>query len=319
MRNSADTPANSSTGTSSVIDAARITRRFGDKTAVDHVSLKVGAGEIFGLLGPNAAGKSTMIRLLSGIIQPDGGGASVLGYDLVSQRERIKASIGYVAQSFALYPELSVLENIDFYSAIYQPISKAARQQLLADYGLEQFAGQRAGQLSGGYKRRLSIACAMAHDPELIFFDEPTAGIDPVTRKQLWEQFYNMAAEGKTLFVTTHYMEEAERCSRLAFLHHGRLVAQGSPTEIIASFGERQVYTCAIAYHPALSHALQSMPGVQVLNQYGKQLRIITDMSVSADSLQRFICGYVGEAVLTIAKAAIEDVFIALTQEVRES
>ncbi|MCF7821776.1 MAG: ABC transporter ATP-binding protein [Mariprofundaceae bacterium] len=303
-----------------VIDTENMSKRFGEITAVDGIHLSIPKGEIFGLLGPNAAGKSTVIRLLSGILDPDSGGARVLGYDLVTEREKIKASIGYVAQSFALYPELTVAENLDFYSAIYVPISKESQEKLLQEYGLEKFSNHRAGLLSGGYKRRLSIACALAHDPELIFLDEPTAGIDPVTRKELWEQFYILAAKGKTLFVTTHYMEEAERCNRLAFIHHGRVVAQGSPSTMISSFVGRNIYTAPTRHSSGLAAALLAMPGVQVLNQFGDQLRIITDASLKSGPLEAAInrqCG--GHVKVRQVQPDIEDVFISLTHEEKPS
>ena len=191
----------------------RLCKQFGPIIAVDHIDFSVHRGQIFGLLGPNAAGKSTTIRLLAGIILADAGTVTILGLDLTSQISRIKYRIGYVAQHFALYPELTVAENLAFYSGLYRPKGHADLTGLLATCGLTPFAGQLAGKLSGGYKRRLSIACALTHDPELIFLDEPTAGIDPVTRKELWDLFYDLAASGRTLFVTTHYMEEAERCN----------------------------------------------------------------------------------------------------------
>ncbi|MCR4346895.1 MAG: ABC transporter ATP-binding protein [Sulfuricaulis sp.] len=263
------------------IAANNLVKRFGAVLAVNSVSLSIPPGEIFGLLGPNAAGKSTLIRLLSGILSADGGNAEILGYDLATHAEAIKKRIGYVAQHFALYPELTVAENLDFYSAIYQPITDAEQARLLEQYGLAPYRHRRAGQLSGGYKRRLSIACAMAHDPKLIFLDEPTAGIDPVTRKELWESFYALAASGKTLFVTTHYMEEAERCHRLAFINKGGLVGEGTPTQIRGLLKDYRVYACRLHYDPAVVAALSGMDGVLVLNQFGEELRIITDAAMA--------------------------------------
>ena len=203
------------------IETRNLSRRFGDSLAVDKLSLSINSGEIFGLLGPNAAGKSTTIRLLAGILRADSGKASILGYDLFEQTELIKQHIGYVAQQFSLYPDLTVIENIAFYAGLYGVDDSGRLQELLDIYNLNQFKDKSAGLLSGGYKRRLAIACATAHDPELIFLDEPTAGIDPLSRKELWDLFYALSTDGKTLFVTTHYMEEAERCNRLAFLSHG--------------------------------------------------------------------------------------------------
>lgn len=204
------------------IETHNLSRQFGDFIAVDKLDLSIKSSEIFGLLGPNAAGKSTTIRVLAGILSPTMGEASILGLNLFTQTERIKRRIGYVAQNFALYPDLTVNENITFYAGLYGINDKNRIHEMLSLYGLILFKDKSAGLLSGGYQRRLAMACATTHDPGVIFLDEPTAGIDPVTRKELWDLFYSLSTIGKTLFVTTHYMEEAERCHRLAFLNHGK-------------------------------------------------------------------------------------------------
>ncbi len=297
-----------------IIEVKQLTKQFGENRAVNGINISIPKGEIFGLLGPNAAGKSTTIRLLSGILGMDEGEANILGYDLKTEREKIKARIGYVAQFFALYPELTARENLDFYSAIYPGNDGEEDEQLLQTYGLSSVADQRAGELSGGYKRRLSIACAMAHDPELIFLDEPTAGIDPVTRKELWEQFYTLASEGKTLFVTTHYMEEAERCNQLAFIHRGNLVADGTPSDLISSLDEYLVFVAPVRHDGPLSRSLMDVTGVQLLNQFGEELRIVASQSVDRDALQRLLAPY-GVESLRQGQASIEDVFMLLTRE----
>jgi len=297
-----------------IIETDSITKRFEDVVAVNGVDLTVEKGEIFGLLGPNAAGKSTTIRLLSGIIALDGGSANVLGYDLATQTEQIKQRIGYVAQSFALYPELTAAENLTFYSALYQGADGNGQKELLESFGLSHYRNHRAAELSGGYKRRLSIACALAHDPELIFLDEPTAGIDPVTRKDLWDDFYNLAAAGKTLFVTTHYMEEAERCNRLAFIHKGKLVATGSPAAIRESLHGKMVYACRVRHDPAMVQKIKSIDGVIVLNRFGEQLRIVTESGVDEESLRSAVGQSAVESdELRIVPTTIEDAFITLT------
>lgn len=302
------------------IEVNGLSRTFNDHAAVDQLSFNVPRGQIFGLLGPNAAGKSTTIRMLSGIIRVDAGSAKVLNFDLQQDVEQIKARIGYVAQEFALYPELTVLENLSFYANIYSRLGKAEKMALLETYGLTAMVNKRAGLLSGGYKRRLSIACAMAHDPELIFLDEPTAGIDPVTRKELWEQFYALAAAGKTLFVTTHYMEEAERCHQLAFLHHGKLVASGSPSSMVQSFTDYAVYNVPISHHPEFVHALEHLKGLLVINQFGEEMRLIADDSLELESLDNLLKehGFV-EISAQKAQPTIEDVFITYTREVKAS
>jgi len=291
-------------------------KRFGDTAAVNGVSLSIGKGEIYGLLGPNAAGKSTIIRLLAGILALDGGRARILGFDLASESERVKRGIGYVAQHFGLYPELTVGENLDFYSAVYDQRSTDGKRILLERYDLKRFSSQRAGALSGGYKRRLSIACALAHDPQLVFLDEPTAGIDPVTRKELWDGFYDLAAEGKTLFVTTHYMEEAERCSTVAFLNKGRKIAEGTPAEIRSMIGSRIVFAARSRYESAMQASIMRVSGVQLLNRIGEELRIIAGEDVDEGRLRQVVDQYLLPAQsLRRVAPSIEDVFIALTRE----
>ena len=296
------------------IETQHLTRKFGDFVAVDAVDLSINSGEIFGLLGPNAAGKSTIIRLLAGILRPSSGEASILGLNLFTQTEEIKRLIGYVAQYFALYPDLTVYENIEFYGGLYGIDDQKRLQRQLELYDLVQFKNKNAGLLSGGYKRRLAMACATTHDPELIFLDEPTAGIDPVTRKELWELFYQLSTTGKTLFVTTHYMEEAERCNRLAFLNQGRLVAQGTPGEIRASLTNQQVYSCEISHNPELTDALINFPGIELVNQFGSELRIIASTLVKFDELEKLIAHYHAKAFqLTAVSPSIEDAFMSLT------
>lgn len=301
---------------SAVIDAQGLTKQFGANVAVNHIDLSVSRGQIFGLLGPNAAGKSTTIRMLIGIILPDAGTVQVLGRDLLTETTSIKEHTGYVAQHFALYPELTVTENLSFYTGLYQHTSKNDLQHLLDKYGLMQFANQRAGTLSGGYKRRLSIACAVSHEPDLIYLDEPTAGIDPVTRKDLWEQFYDLAAAGKTLFVTTHYMEEAERCHQLAFIHQGKLVAHDTPERIKQSLQGYKVFASRVNYDPLLSKTLKSMDKIYVLNQFGEELRIVTDDSVTPAQLNACIKKNTGLDVKILeVPVNIEDAFMTLTRD----
>ena len=252
---------------------------------------------------------------MAGILRADEGEASVLGFDLLTEAEQIKRRIGYVAQHFALYADLDVEENIAFYGGLYGVDDPQRVEALLELYELGRFRHRRAGQLSGGYQRRLAMAAATMHDPELIFLDEPTAGIDPVTRKELWDLFYALATAGKTLFVTTHYMEEAERCHRLAFLNRGRLIAQGSPAEIRDSLDQR-VYQARIPHNPDLNRELLQIDGVELVNQFGGDLRIIASQAVTADSLQRVIDSYYPAAGEVAAVAtSIEDAFMSITSQ----
>lgn len=296
-----------------------LTRRFGATTAVAPLDLEVKAGEIFGMLGPNAAGKSTTIRMLAGILAPSDGTAAILGMDLGSGLERIKRRIGYVAQGFSLYGDLTTRENIDFYASLYGIDDDTLITNQLEAYSLERFADRRASHLSGGYRRRLAIACATTHDPDLIFLDEPTAGIDPVTRKELWDLFYRLADSGKTLFVTTHYMEEAERCHRLGFLDRGCLVAQGTPEGIRGSLAEMDVFAARVDYRPALHRALETLPSVILVNQFGSELRLVVQRGALDGEAGSIIGQHLApDTTLSKVQPTMEDAFMTLTGKARE-
>ena len=298
-----------------MIDASQLSKSFNNHKAVDKVSLKIGSGVIFGLLGPNAAGKTTVIRMLCGIITADEGEVLINGMDI----NHAKARFGYVAQYFGQYEELSVWENIKFYARMYNITDKAWLATLLKRYGLEEFKQQRAGTLSGGYKRRLALVCALTHDPDVLFLDEPTAGIDPVTRKILWDDFYRLSAEGKTLFITTHYMEEAQRCHQLAFISSGKIVAEGTPDTIRDALGDARVYLSKIPYQPELRDALLELKGMILVNQFGNELRIVVKPELTLSQLETTIKSVTEKPFkLEITEPDLEDVFIALTQKKAE-
>jgi ABC-2 type transport system ATP-binding protein len=217
---------------------------FGSRVAVEGLELSIRRGEVFGLLGPNGSGKTTTIRMLCGLMAPTGGTATVVGHDVINEPEQIRRKIGYMSQRFGLYDDLTVAENIRFYGSIYGLRGAARRErtaELLHDLGLEPRAGQLAGELSGGWKQRLTLACATAHRPAMLFLDEPTAGVDPASRRLFWQWIYALAQQGTTILVTTHYMDEAERCQRLAFLSRGHLIAVGTVAEVLAQFGQPSI------------------------------------------------------------------------------
>ena len=215
-------------------------RRFGDVVAVRSLDLDIAAGEVFGLLGPNGSGKTTTIRMLCGLLDPSAGTARVAGVEVTESPERIKQRIGYMSQKFGLYEDLTVRENLDFYAGIYglRPADRKIRvEEVVKFIGLERRVGQLAGTLSGGWKQRLALACAILHRPAVLFLDEPTAGVDPAARRTFWRTIYELAQGGTTVIVTTHYMDEAERCGRLGMMSNGHLIALGTPAEVAAQVG----------------------------------------------------------------------------------
>lgn len=215
--------------------AHELTKQFDAFVAVDHISLTMERGEIFGLLGPNGAGKTTTIRILLGLLAPTSGSASVLGHDVVKESEQIRAHSGYVSQKFALYPDLTVAENFNFYAGVYDVPRKkinSRRSELLEQVGLSGHEQERVSALAGGSRQRLALACALSHEPQFLFLDEPTAGVDALSRRALWDLVYELAERGTSILVTTHYMDEAENCQRLAFIYQGRIVAEGTPHDI---------------------------------------------------------------------------------------
>lgn len=234
----------------SAIRTVKLRKTFGDIVAVDSLDLEVRRGEVFGLLGPNGSGKTTTIRMLCGLMPPSSGDITVVGVDAVKDPEAVRRRIGYMSQRFGLYDDLSVRENFRFYAGLYglRGSARAAREaELFGQLGLTPRAKQLAGTLSGGWKQKLSLACATAHHPDLVFLDEPTAGVDPAARRGFWDLIHELARGGMTILVTTHYMDEAVRCDRLGFLSRGRLIALGTPDEVTAQFGEASVEDVFIA------------------------------------------------------------------------
>jgi drug efflux transport system ATP-binding protein len=226
------------------VEAHELTKRFGSFTAVDHISFQVHPGEIFGFLGPNGAGKSTTIRILCGLLRPTDGSASVAGFDVSTATESIRQNIGYMSQKFSLYDDLRVEENIDFFSGIYsvpQDRREARKEYVLRMAGLQNRRNSMTGILSGGWKQRLALGCAILHEPPILFLDEPTSGVDPIARRSFWDLIYQLSEQGRTIFVSTHHMDEAEYCHRIALMHAGKIVAIGAPSELKRKLGSKSM------------------------------------------------------------------------------
>jgi ABC-type multidrug transport system ATPase subunit len=307
---------------SSVIKAEGLTKKFGRLVAVDDVSLDIEAGEIFGFLGPNGSGKSTVIRMLCGLLQPSAGSAQLDGLDVVRQTEEVKRRIGYMSQRFSLYEDLTVEENLDFYSAIYgfgRSERDDRRKMVVALAGLEDRLAQLAGTLSGGYKQRLALACSLLHRPKILFLDEPTAGIDPVARREIWDLLFRLAGEGTTLFVTTHYMDEAERCSRVAYIYLSKLIALGRPQELkklpeITPGGSAWYEISCDDSTQALA-LLREHPAVRDATIFGDAIHALAGGETNAGALESYLRGRgVGQVHCRAARPSLEDVFVTLTR-----
>jgi ABC-2 type transport system ATP-binding protein len=300
-----------------------LTRRFGRVVAVDHVDLQVRSGELYGFLGPNGAGKSTTLRMLCGILEPTEGGGQVLGIDLVAEPERVKSAIGYMSQRFSLYDDLTVEENLTFYARVYMvaPAERGPRTRRmirLADLvGRER---QLAGQLSGGYRQRLALACALVHGPRLIFLDEPTAGVDPVSRRTFWALIRRLADEGTTIVVTTHYMDEAELCDTLGFIYQGRLIAQGSPSHIKTEAFRRTVVEVEPDTLRVAADALTERGEIEEVVRVGTRLRLIMADGFGSDDVRAFLAadGLTARWVQEV-EPSVEDLFVSFVDKERKA
>ena len=298
-------------------------KRFGDFQAVNKVSFQVKRGEIFGFLGPNGAGKSTTIRMLCGILAPTAGKANVIGFDVFREAEQIKSHIGYMSQKFSLYEDLTVEENIDFYSGIYRipkEDKKTRKDWVIKMSGLEEHRSSLTAILPGGWRQRLALGCALLHKPPVIFLDEPTSGVDPISRRNFWDLIYQLAAEGVTVFVTTHYMDEAEYCDRLAMIYRGELVAIGTPDELKIRYMNADILNLEC---PDPFKMLQVVTGISVIKEaalFGRGLHLtVADsqaaMPVIVTALQAQKADYTR---LEKIRPSLEDVFVAII-EARDS
>jgi ABC-type multidrug transport system ATPase subunit len=304
-----------------MISCDALTKRFGHFTAVDQVSFAVARGSIFGFLGPNGSGKSTVIRMLCGLLEPSEGRATIAGFDVARQTEEIKHLIGYMSQKFSLYDELTVRENLMFYSRLYGLHGAALakrRDELIALTHLEPYLDRRAALLSGGWRQRLAMACALVHHPRVLFLDEPTAGIDPVARRELWDLLFAFSSQGITLFVTTHYMDEAERCSHVGYIYLSKLVVCGEPDElkqlpVVNPPGTRRIdVTCD---HVTVGlQAVRQLPGVRAATVFGQSMHLLVDEGMSEQTiLTRLAEVKIPHADIRPIAPSLEDVFVALT------
>jgi ABC-type multidrug transport system ATPase subunit len=307
--------------TETMIQCEGLTKRFGHFTAVDHVSFSVGKGSIFGFLGPNGSGKSTVIRMLCGLLEPSVGRGTIAGFDVARETDKIKNLIGYMSQKFSLYDELTVHENLTFYSRLYGLRGAALvkrRDELIAMTHLGPYLNRRAALLSGGWRQRLAMACSLVHKPQVLFLDEPTAGIDPVARRELWDLLFEFSSQGITLFVTTHYMDEAERCSHVGYIYMSKLVVCGEPDDlkqlpVVNPPGTRRIdVTCD---HVTVGlQAVRRLPGVRGATVFGQSMHLLVDEGMSEDSIRKELAKHnIPHADIRPIAPSLEDVFVALT------
>ncbi len=302
------------------VQVVELTKRFGDFTAVDHINFTIERGEIFGFLGPNGAGKTTTIRMLLGLLQPTEGEATVLGYDIITQSEEIRRRIGYMSQRFTLYQDLTVSENLEFYGRTYGVRGKelAQRKEFVIDMaGLKGHERELAKNLAGGWKQRLALGTAILHEPEMLFLDEPTAGVDPISRQAFWNFLYHLAEEGTTIFVTTHYMDEAEHCHNLGLIHHGRIIAQGTPQSIKEKHMKGEVLEIECQRADVALAALRELSLFEEVALYGSLIHLVAQVVEEYKPLIEETLRQKGAGLrsMDLIAPSLEDVFISSIKE----
>jgi ABC-2 type transport system ATP-binding protein len=302
----------------SVIAVEGLTKRFGDKTAVDHVSLTVERGEIVGFLGPNGSGKTTTIRMICGLLTPDEGTGTVLGFDVAGDGLSIKREVGYMTQRFSLYEDLTIAENLDFVARLYDLEPRAEHvARTLDSLGLTSRRDQLAGTLSGGWKQRLALAACIMHSPKLLLLDEPTAGVDPKARRDFWDEIHRLAADGLTVLVSTHYMDEAERCHRIAYISYGRLIAVGTVDDVVQ--GSNLVTLVVSGPNPgSLVDRISRLDGVEQVAPFGATLHVVGTDRGRIERALAPIAGMPGYSVTT-GQTSLEDVFIKFMGDARDN
>ncbi len=301
-----------------VIDVAGVTKRFGDKTVVNAIDLQVRRGEIYGFLGPNGSGKTTFIRMLCGLLTPEAGSGTCVGFDVLHQQREIRLHVGYMTQKFSYYEDLSIRENLDFIARIYDvPDRSTVVDRSIERLGLSGRSAQLAGQLSGGWKQRLALAACLIHSPQLLLLDEPTAGVDPKARREFWDEIHRLAAEGLTVLITTHYMDEAERCHRLAYIAYGNLLARGTVAEVIAAARLTTWEVTGPGLQPLADH-LRGQPGVEQVVPFGNTLHI---SGRDPARLEAALAPWRGNGTQqwTRIPCGLEDAFISLMDEAKDN
>ncbi|MBU0548633.1 MAG: ABC transporter ATP-binding protein [Candidatus Omnitrophica bacterium] len=295
-------------------------KKFGDFTAVNHINFEVKQGEIFGFLGPNGAGKSTTIRMLCGIYTPTSGSGSVGGFDIIKEQYKIKEHIGYMSQKFSLYDDLTVEENIDFYSRIYNIPEKERerrKDETIQLAGIADFRSRLTSTLSGGWKQRLALGCAIIHQPKIIFLDEPTSGVDPITRANFWSVIKEMAAQGRTIFVTTHYMDEAENCNRLVMIYHGTMIAMGSPEEMKTKVMKQEILEIIMPQAQMWLEKIVQLESIKDTALFGVNIHAVAyDAQKATLDLKKLFEGEgMSDYSVNKIKASLEDVFVSLIED----
>lgn len=304
---------------SPTVQAVELEKRFGDFVAVEKVTFDVHAGEIFGFLGSNGAGKSTTIRMLCGLLVPTQGDATVAGFDIKTQAEELKHNIGYMSQRFSLYNELTVEENMDFFAGIYgvrRSERELRKQQILEQLGLEEKRKRLTSRLPGGWKQRLALGCAILHKPPIVFLDEPTSGVDPIARREFWDLIYQLSEEGRTVFVTTHYMDEAEYCHRLSLMHAGRIIAMDSPAELRRRFSSDLLFELETSDLLPTLELVSSIPQVKDAAVFGRGLHVRAATEQADDEIRSRL-EHAGIEIYNLQRIApgIEDIFVSRIEE----